>query len=211
MRTYFDVYLKGILAGMMISVGGALFLSVDNRFVGAFLFGIGLFVIFSYRFALFTGKVGYAVNEKPAYWIDLAFTWLGNLTGALAVGGLLHCTRIAPAISEKAAAMCETKLGDNPLSIFLLAVFCGLLMFLAADNFKKMESGILKALSIFLPVMVFILCGFEHCIANMFYFTIGRAWSFQTLGYLIVMSLGNAAGAFIVPLFYKVIRQGKTV
>lgn len=206
MRRYFDLFLKGILAGIMIAVGGTLFLSVDNPYLGAFLFGIGLFVIFSYRFALFTGKVGYAVNEKPVYLVELVFIWLGNLTGTFIVGSFLLCTRIA-SVSEKAAAICEIKLEDSLLSIFILAVFCGLLMFIAADNFSRMESGVLKALSIFLPVMVFILCGFEHCVANMFYFTIGRAWSFQTLGRLLVMSLGNAAGAFIIPLLYKVVRK----
>ena len=206
MRRYFDLFLKGILAGIMIAVGGTLFLSVDNPYLGAFLFGIGLFVIFSYRFALFTGKVGYAVNKKPVYLVELVFIWLGNLAGTFVVGSFLLCTRIA-SISEKAAAMCAIKLEDSLLSVFVLAVFCGLLMFIAADNFSRTESGVLKALSVFLPVMVFILCGFEHCVANMFYFTIGRAWSFQTLGRLLVMSLGNAAGAFIIPLLYKVVRK----
>lgn len=204
MRRYFDLFLKGILAGIMISVGGTLFLSVDNPYLGAFLFGIGLFVIFSYRFALFTGKVGYAVSERPAYLVELVFIWFGNFVGTLAVGSILLCTRVEK-ISEKAAAMCKIKLGDSLLSIFILAIFCGLLMFIAADNFSRMESGILKACSIFLPVMVFILCGFEHCVANMFYFTIGRAWSLQAFGYLLVMSLGNAVGAFLIPLIHKVV------
>ena len=203
MRKHVDILVKGFLAGVMIAVGGTLSLSVDNKYLGAFLFGIGLFVIFAYQLALFTGRVGYAVVRNPSYLIELGITWFGNLVGTMLVGSVILCTRSAGALSEKAAAMCETKLGDDLVSIFILAFFCGLLMFIAADNYKKMESGILKALSIFLPVMVFILSGFEHCVANMYYFTIGQSWSPKTFGYLLVMTLGNAIGAFLIPLCSK--------
>jgi len=52
-------------------------------------------------------------------------------------------------------------------------------------------------------VMVFILSGYEHCIANMFYFTIAKAWSLNTVGYLAVMTLGNAVGGMFIPFVRK--------
>lgn len=199
-----DKWLRAILAGFMIAAGGTLFLSVENRYMGSFLFGIGLFTILVFRLSLFTGKVGYAVMEKPSYLIDLVIIWFGNLIGTVGVGLMMLQTRSATALAAKAAAICQAKLDDNLVSIFVLSIFCGVMMFLAADNFKKAENAMQKNIGIFLPVMVFILCGFEHCVANMFYFTIAGVWSVKTVGYLLVMSLGNSVGAFIFPLCEKV-------
>ena len=207
MKKMADKWLRAILAGFMIGAGGTLFLSVENRYMGSFLFGIGLFTILVFKLSLFTGKVGYAVQQKPAYLVDLAIIWTGNLIGTVGVGLLMLQTRSAAALTEKAAAICNTKLDDGLVSIFVLSIFCGVMMFLAADNFKKAENAMQKNIGIFLPVMVFILCGFEHCVANMFYFTVAQAWSEKAVVYLLVMSLGNSVGAFIFPLCEKVFQK----
>lgn len=207
MQKMSDKWLRAILAGFMIGAGGTLFLSVENRYMGSFLFGIGLFTILVFKLSLFTGKVGYAVQEKPAYLVDLAIIWAGNLIGTVGVGLMMLQTRSAAALTEKAAAICNTKLDDGLVSIFVLSIFCGVMMFLAADNFKKAENAMQKNIGIFLPVMVFILCGFEHCVANMFYFTVAQAWSEKAVVYLLVMSLGNSVGAFIFPLCEKVFQK----
>ncbi len=57
----------------------------------------------------------------------------------------------------------------------------------------------------FLGVMVFILCGFEHCVANMYYFSVAGMWSGKTLLYLLVMTLGNAVGGVVFPVIRRVI------
>lgn len=196
------------MTGFMIGIGGAVYLSCDNKYVGSFLFGTGLFVILTFGFNLFTGKVGYAVENKPSYIIDLIVIWLGNLVGTAAMGGMLLCTRIS-GIGEKAADICNVKFADNLLSIFILAFFCGMLMFIAADGFKKIENPVGKMLAVFLPVMAFILSGYEHCIANMFYFTVAQVWSLNTLGYLMVMTLGNAFGGMFIPFVRKGFAENK--
>ena len=202
MKRFFDILLKAIVTGFAIGIGGIVYLSCDNKYIGAALFGTGLFVILTFGLNLFTGKVGYAVENKPAYILDLMIIWLGNLMGTVATGLLVLLTRIAP-ISEKAKAMCETKLSDNLISIFILAFFCGMLMFIAADGYKNIKNPTGQVFAIFLPVIVFILCGFEHCVANMFYFTVASAWSLKAFGYLIIMSLGNAVGGMFIPFIRK--------
>ena len=209
MQKMADKWLRAILAGFMIGAGGTLFLSVENRYMGSFLFGIGLFTILVFKLSLFTGKVGYAVQQKASYLVDLAIIWAGNLIGTVGVGLMMLQTRSAAALTEKAAAICHTKLDDGLVSIFVLSIFCGVMMFLAADNFKKAENAMQKNIGIFLPVMVFILCGFEHCVANMFYFTVAQAWSEKAVVYLLVMSLGNSVGAFIFPLCEKVFKKAE--
>ncbi len=202
MKRVIDVFLRAVMTGFAIGIGGSVYLSCDNKYMGAFLFGTGLFVILSFGFNLFTGKVGYAVENKPSYIIDLILIWLGNLTGTAIMGGMILCTRIA-SIGEKAAEICSVKFNDNLLSIFILAIFCGMLMFIAADGFKKIENPVGKMLAVFLPVMAFILSGYEHSIANMFYFTIAKVWSANTVLYLLVMTMGNAVGGMFIPFVKK--------
>ncbi len=203
MKKYIEILLKAILTGIAIGIGGTVYLSCENKVAGAFLFGTGLFTILTFGFLLFTGKVGYAVENKPSYLLDLAVIWVGNLIGAMLTGGLVLLTRIGAGISEKAAALCSVKFGDSLPSIFILAFFCGILMFIAADGYKNIKNPAGQMLAVFLPVMTFILSGFEHCVANMYYFTAAKAWSGNALLYMLVMSLGNAAGGILIPLFRK--------
>lgn len=202
MKRYADIFLRALMTGFAIGIGGAVYLSCDNKYLGAFLFGTGLFVILSFGFNLFTGKVVYAVVNKPSYILDLIVIWLGNLAGTVIMGGMLLCTRIS-GIGEKAAEICAVKFNDNLLSIFILAIFCGMLMFIAADGYKQIKNPAGQMLAIFLPVVVFILSGYEHCIANMFYFTVAKVWSLNTVVYLLVMTLGNAVGGMFIPFVRK--------
>lgn len=192
-------FLYSVLGGVCIGIGGVVFLSCDDRVAGAAMFCLGLFTICTFGFNLFTGKVGYIFDNPPAYTGFVGSVWLGNLIGTGLVGYAVRATRIA-GIGEKAAALCRTKLDDSPLSLFILAVLCGILMFVAVDGFKNNPHPLGKYLGIFLGVMVFILCGFEHCVANMFYFSAANAWSGKALLYLIVMSLGNSCGGVLIPL-----------
>lgn len=193
------VFLNAVMAGVCIGIGGAAFLSIENKVVGALFFTVGLFVIVTFGYNLYTGKVCYVFDNKPSYLLDVALIWLGNLAGTAAVGYALRATRVS-SVSERAADMCEAKLSDGLLSIFILSLFCNMLIFIAVDGFKNNQHQVGKYLSLFLGVAVFILCGFEHCVANMFYFSVANVWSLRTLGYLAVMTVGNAVGGWIMPL-----------
>lgn len=199
--------IKSILAGVMIAIGGTVFLSTDNKVIGAFLFAIGLFIIVTKGLNLYTGKVGYIFDNGREYLLEVAVTVVGNFIGTFCFGFLLRFTRIYEPLHEKAQGMVATKLGDSPLSIFLLAVFCGVLMYLAVNGYKLLGDKLGGYLGVFLGVMVFILCGFEHSIANMFYITAAWAWSLKALGYLLLMLLGNGVGCVLFPLCEKGLKQ----
>lgn len=202
MKKITDLFLRSLLTGVAIAIGGTVYLSCPNKYLGAFLFGTGLFVILSFGFNLFTGKVGYAVEREPAYIGELVIIWLGNFAGAALSALLILQTRIS-GISQKAEELCKIKLSDGLVSIFILAFFCGILMFIAAEGNKTIKNQLGQILAIFLPVVVFITSGFEHCIANMYYFTLSGSWSAKAFGYMIVMTLGNAAGGMLIPLVKK--------
>ena len=50
-------FVYAILAGVSIAIGGTVFLSVENKMIGALLFTVGLFTVCTFGFNLFTGKV----------------------------------------------------------------------------------------------------------------------------------------------------------
>lgn len=193
------------MAGIAIALGGTVFLSVDNKIIGAVAFTVGLFCVCTMGFSLFTGKVCYALDNDKAYAANLIIIWLGNFAGTFLTAWVLSLTRVAPTISEKATALAETKLSDGLLSIFILAIFCNIMIYIAVDGFNNNPHELGKYLALFFGVVVFILCGFEHCIANMFYFSVAGAWSARTLLYVLVMTAGNAVGGLILPTLRKIV------
>ena len=201
-KQFLDFFIKGIYAGIMIGVGGTVFLSVSDSVMGSFLFSIGLLMICMYGMNLYTGKIGYILINKFEYVYELLLSLLGNFVGTFLVGRLMLLTRFSN-ISARALTMSNAKLGDNLLSIFVLAMFCGVLMYIAVNNYKKAQNEIGKYIGIFMCVMVFILCGFEHCVANMYYFTVASAWSLKTFLYLLIMILGNSVGSKLIAFFYN--------
>ena len=202
MKNTIKTFIYAIVGGLCISIGGCAFLASESKAVGAVFFVVGLFTICTFGFNLFTGKVCYALANHPKYILDLIVIWFGNLIGCLISGGLLRLTRLT-AFMEKANSICDTKLGDNLLSVFVLAIFCNILIFIAVDGYKNNPHEIGKYLALFFGVTVFVLCGFEHCVANMFYITAAGRWSGQAVLFIIVNTLGNAAGGLLIPVLKK--------
>ena len=200
-----ETWLRSVMAGICIAVGGAVNLSVDNKVVGAALFSTGLFTICTLGYYLYTGKVCYLLdsNQKGKYLLWLGQIWAGNLIGTALVGYGLRLTRTGTALAEKAQGLCQAKLNDSLLSIFILSVLCNLMIYIAVENYKNTPHPLGKYLAIFLGVMVFILAGFAHCVANMFYFSVANIWNLHTLLYLLVMSLGNFAGGLLPEVVKK--------
>ena len=170
-------FVSAVLAGMMIGMGGTVYLSQTNSVVGSFLFAVGLFTVVVFQLHLFTGKIGYLPFQNLTYLTELLITWIGNLVGTFLTATMVRNSRIYEGMAERVEQIAAVKLNDDFLSIFLLAIFCGMLMFIAVDCFKTQKGSTLQFIGVFVPVMVFILSGFEHVIANMFYFSLSASWS----------------------------------
>ncbi len=197
-------FVGGILAGISIAIGGTVFLSLDNKVLGALFFTVGLFAVCTFGFNLYTGKVCYVFDQDRNYALGLPLIWLGNLAGAFLTALAERATRVGPALAEKAQTICTVKLNDGLLSIFFLSVFCNMLIWLAVEGFKNNPHPAGKYLSLFFGVAVFILCGFEHCVANMYYFSMAGMWSLKTLAWVLVMTLGNSVGGVVFPLLRRI-------
>ncbi len=199
-------FVYGIIAGICIGIGGIVYLSSDNSVVGAFLFSIGLLSILYFRLQLFTGKIGYIFINKPSYAIELILTWIGNFIGAFFAAVLIRHTRVFDKIG-KVYSIVDVKLNDDILSVFILSLFCGILMFIAVDIFNNAKEGTVKIIGVLFPVAVFILSGFEHCVANMFYFSLAGIFDINSVFYIIIMTFGNSVGGIIIPLARKLLSK----
>lgn len=196
----------GVMAGFFVSIGGTAFLSIENRVVAALFFTTGLFAISNYGFNLFTGKVCYLLDNGPGYLWDLALIWLGNLGGTLIATALLGLTRVHPALAETAAPLVTAKLGDGLLSVFVLSVFCNVLIFIAVDGYRIIPDALGKYLALFLGVAVFAISGFEHCVANMYFISLTGSWSADAVLFIIVNTVGNSLGGLLVPAVKKIFK-----
>lgn len=193
-------FLYAIMAGAFIAMGGVVFLSLDNKIVGAFMFSLGLFAVCTLKYNLFTGKVGYLFcNDVKTYLPWCLMVWVGNLVGSIIVAELVRLTRVAPGIIEKSTKLVQVKADDSLISLFVLGIFCNIMVVHAVDQYLNNPHEIGKYLGIIMSIMVFILCGFEHSIADMFYIQMARMWNSQTIIALIVITLGNVVGGILIP------------
>lgn len=203
-KNLISFFADALMSGILLCIGCAVSLSVDSKLAGSFLFSLGLFAIISFKFGLYTGKAGYMAMRPPSYIIEVLMTLFGNICGTAVGGGLLNLTKLGNNINAAAADIILTKTSDFPLSIFVLGIFCGILMFIAVEGNRRVgEKGdfIGSLFIMVLPVMVFILCGFNHSIADASYFFIGRCTHFKEfIPYFILVVLGNAVGCMLIPI-----------
>lgn len=178
--------------------------------VGALLFTIGLFTICTRGYSLYTGKACYMFDHPlPGYLFELLVIWGGNLLGCMLIGGLEHLTGLCGAesgINVIAAEMVESKMQAPLLSLFVLGILCNILIFLAVNGYEKNPHELGKYLALFLGVSVFILCGTEHSIADMYYWCVSGTLYHapaQSLLRLAVISLGNMVGGVFIPQMEK--------
>lgn len=195
----FKTLVLAILAGLAIGIGGTIYLTLENKIIGSFMFAVGLYTIVVHGLNLFTGKIGYVVEKDTSYLLDVTLIWIGNLIGTWLCAKMVSITRIF-SIQEVAQTICTVKVNDSLLSLFILGIFCGFLMYVAVDGYKQTKNPIL----LFICVSTFILCGFEHCIADMFYFSMAHMWNVQTLLIILIITLGNTVGSILIPLTKKI-------
>lgn len=189
MKKLYNTFALAVMSGIMIGFGGVVFLMCENRVVGSLLFSFGLLTIVCQGFALYTGRIGYLRTWGLK---SILVTLAGNFVGTFLMGKLFTLTRLP--IAQTVQSIVATKLGDDSLSVFVLAVGCGAMMYLAVDNYRKSKSW----LFIILPIVIFILSGFEHSIANMFYLTLADAWGWDALRITAIAIVGNAVGSWMV-------------
>ena len=178
--------LSAMLSGILIGCGCMIYMSSESNVVGSFLFSFGLITIVLRGYLLYTGKIGYVWDKEILKLIPIIL--IGNLLGTT----LLACfVPETSALIAKSVALTEPKLVKSLWQI----VFDG----------YKIKNNLL--LLIF-PVMIFILCGWEHSIADMMYLgCAGKLYTVEGMSFILLVALGNAIGALFFSGVHKVIKD----
>ena len=207
MRKHLHILVSSMLAGFCIVIGVLVYLSLllmDQKLVGSVFFGLGLFGIIHFDLHLYTGKVGAVLDNKPKYFLELFTCLIGNFVGVVLLAYLAKLTRIVtPEMISLAQNLVNSKQNDRPFSIFTLAVFCGFMIYIACRGHRECKYSLGKVIFVFLAVSIFILAGFEHCIANAAYYTIAGIFDLKCLWYFILMIVGNGVGAILFDFLMK--------
>lgn len=185
------MFLLAVLAGFFIAMGGAVTNTAAHtisnvglaRVVSGLLFPFGLAMVVLTGAELFTGNTLMVMSalSRQITAKGLLRNWgvvyLGNATGAIltaagcAFSGQLNYSggQLAVFSMKLAAGKCTMPFGNA----VILGVFCNLLVttgVLLALSAKDVAGRVVGA---YLPVAFFVICGFEHCVANLFYIPVG--------------------------------------
>ncbi len=182
--------LLGFLAGMFISLGAvgsvtatAAAGSYFGRIVGAMVFPAGLIMVVLVGAELFTGNVLMLISVRcgKLKFSEMLRSWavvyVANFCGALFVAAVMSFSGQFNGFDGEIARMtmviASAKTGIPFLKAFLLGVLCNFLVCVGVWISLLGRRMIDKIAGMFFPIMLFVLCGFEHSIANMYFIPAG--------------------------------------
>ena len=214
-------FLKGILAGLAIGLGGFLYVMMVHlidgelgKVLGSFLFSIGLFLVCTFYLSLYTGKIGLIFEGKQSleYYISLPIMLIGNAVGAFSLGYLFYFIFNGNAevlATAKSVAMIRTNLNtfNDYLSCMIKSFLCGTCVYLAVKSFGLNRLKPVGILLLVFFVFVFVYTGMQHCIANMFYFGFGNEINGFTFINLALCITFNSFGPIIGVLLFKLFKK----
>lgn len=190
-RSIPQMILLGIMAGAFIALGGATSnvavhgikdVGLSRALAGA-IFPVGLMLIVFVGGELFTGNclISMAVLDKKTsigkMIRNLVIVYFSNLLGALIIDFLIffsgELNYSGGGLGAYTIKVALAKINISPVAGVTSGILCNMLVCLAilAAGAAKDIAG--KVWAIFFPIWAFVIGGFEHCVANMFYIPAG--------------------------------------
>lgn len=233
-------FVSSILAGAFIAFG-AMFFCVFlgdptlpfavQRLVGGVCFCLGLVLVLCCGAELFTGNM-LMVCAKSAgriRWSDIAGNWvnvwIGNFMGALLAVALIFMAQVASlndgAVGQAMVNIAAGKVSPEWVTLLCKGIMCNILVCLAVWIGFSARTVTDKVIGILLPIAAFVACGFEHCVANMFFLPLGFLLNLMGVGAagavtfggivsnLSAVTLGNIIGGVLVGLAYWFVYRQK--
>jgi formate/nitrite transporter len=240
-QTLVNLILLGMLAGAFIAIGAAsssaAVYGIENvglaKCLAGTIFPVGLVLVVLVGGELFTGDclMIFGVMDKRIKALSmirvLAIVWISNLVGSLIIvflvnksGQLDYGNAVLGATTIKTAF---NKMNMGFTKAFFSAIMCNILVCFAVLVAATSADVAGKILGIFFTIWAFVIGGYEHCVANMYYIPAGilaksnptyystalaqgmheDQLSFMTVGHMFVnnllpVTLGNIVGGMIV-------------
>lgn len=222
-KTNVETLAAGILGGAYIALGSIGYLAaVANiqpagvgKLVGSFLFPVGLLLILITGAELFTGNnlMSLSAMHGESKWPDVFSNWVKiyffNAFGAIFIAFLVHMGGYDQGdflhVIEK---VIHAKVALSFSAALARGILCNILVAIAVWISYSSDSAGGKAVLIWLPITLFVYSGYEHCVANMLYFSL--AWFAgvhfsvaEFLGNMVPVAIGNIiGGGLILPVLY---------
>ncbi|KAJ1635802.1 Formate/nitrite transporter-domain-containing protein [Pavlovales sp. CCMP2436] len=224
------LFVKSIAAGAFVGTGGILcagvggdigasaFWEVGNgvkRFVfGAIGFPLSIIAVGTTGASAFTGNLAFAgaalrAGKTSLYKVGkmLLVTYIGCLLGTFLAASLCALGAL-PAVGPS-VSIAVHKLALSPLQTFIRGIGGGWLIALAITFATASTKGggnfCDLALGVWLPISTYVICDFEHCLANMFFFFVAlisgqgaQLGAMPVIYNLLYSTLGNIVGAGVI-------------
>ncbi|MDO5451608.1 MAG: formate/nitrite transporter family protein [Candidatus Saccharibacteria bacterium] len=216
--SWWKMLVLGVFAGMFIALAGvgATFGNIyGGKIAGACIFTAGLAMVVVAGSELFTGNnlMIMALFDRKITLSQMLKNWLlvfiGNLIGAIFVAAMVVISGLFEPIADTVIATATTKTNLGFFEATLRGILCNFLVCIAVWMAFSASTVSGKIIAVFLPIMLFVLCGFEHSIANSFFIPAGMITgevyglaapgiSDFLLGNLLPVTIGNIIGGTIL-------------
>ena len=216
-------FMASAIAGMFITFGSMVSMSIGGYMAGlmgaaakipaAIAFAAALSLVITAGCELFTGNnltVGMLGVARPRRWGDVAllwsYCWFGNLVGSWATIALYHYAGAdtVPCVNAYFAKVSVAKVNFTPLQMVLRGILCNILVCLAVWCAARLKEETARLIMTVWCILIFMVCGFEHSVANMSIIGIALlnpgeeaitlAGYVKSLGFV---TIGNAIGAVV--------------
>ena len=220
-------FVLACLAGFYIGLGATFMLVVKSdstlgfglsSLLGGISFALGLFLVLVAGAELFTGNSLMVIGmlSKKYTLKNLLIRWcvvyVGNLAGSLLLALILHLAAFRTlgggAVGETIVSVATAKAGLAPSVAFFRGILCNVLVCLAVWMGFAGSSVTDKFVAAVVPVAGFVACGYEHCVANMFFIPLGMltqaAIGLDSVTFagmvsnIVFATLGNLVGGAII-------------
>lgn len=230
---WYKTLILAVLAGAFIALGGVASTAASATFQGsaasvikAAVFPVGLTLVVIFGAELFTGNclliaplIGRDIKIIAAL-KNWGIAYGGNLIGSVLIAVIVvYCGVQGGAVKDACIATAANKCNMNFGIALLRAIPCNILVCLAVLSAMSAKSASGKIIALYLPIFAFVVSGFEHSIANMYYLTAGLlSGSAEGLNLgnaivncLIPTTLGNIIGGALIALAFHFVNRRKKI
>ncbi len=226
------LFILGIMAGIFIGIGSIAYEMATatiggglGKLVGACMFPAGLALVLIAGSELFTGNCLLVIPllngdvKFSGVLRNWFFVYLGNFAGSMLLAFLVvfgHSPSLLDgALLDTVMSVASGKVALSFSDALFRGIVCNMMVCLAVwmSFAGKTVGG--KIAGLYFPIMIFVLGGFEHSIANMYYiaagvfansvYGVGNAavnWGAGLLNNLLPVTIGNLIGGAAIGVTY---------
>lgn len=188
-----NILKNSIFAGLFLSIAGFASMNLLSP-INGIVFSFGLTLIVLLKLNLFTGdilKIREGLNKN--FILHCLKVYIGNFIGCFTFAMFLN---FCDYDLYKINTVADYKANLGFMSALFKGILCNMMVCTASYLASRFDNIIDKVISIFIPITLFIVCGFEHSIANMFFFSASNVSWFN----LIPVTIGNIIGGVLIVL-----------